>query len=58
MLMFVASFVTGCASTADWCAVNRPIRPTAADVETMSDGTARQLLEHNQTGAKLCGWKA
>lgn len=57
MIAFVTSFVAGCATTADWCATNRPIRPTAAEVETMSDGTARQLLEHNRTAAKVCGWK-
>lgn len=57
MLMFVASCLAGCVTTADWCAVNSPIRPTADDVATMSNGTARQLLEHNKTGAQLCGWK-
>lgn len=56
MLMCVMSFVTGCATTADWCSSNRPIRPTAEEVETMSGGAARQLLEHNRTGAKVCGW--
>lgn len=51
------SLLAGCATTTDWCASNRPIRPRAEDVETMSSGTARQLLEHNRTGAKICGWK-
>lgn len=56
MIVFVTSFVSGCASTADWCASNRPLRPTTEDVEVMSGGTARQILEHNRIGAKACGW--
>ncbi|RVG70921.1 hypothetical protein CN222_01935 [Sinorhizobium meliloti] len=57
MMLFVMSYVAGCATTTDWCASNRPIRSTAEDVEAMSSGTARQILEHNRTGAKICGWK-
>jgi hypothetical protein len=25
-------------------------------VDQISDATARQILEHNLTGRKLCGW--
>ncbi|TCA17383.1 hypothetical protein E0H68_06305 [Rhizobium leguminosarum bv. viciae] len=57
MLLFVMSFVAGCATTPDWCASNRALRPTAEDVETISSGMARQILEHNRMGAKACGWK-
>jgi len=35
-----------------------PIRPTAADVEAISDELVRQLVVHNETGAALCGWEA
>jgi len=35
---------------------NRPIRPTAEDVQSISTGTARQILEHNRMGQDSCGW--
>jgi hypothetical protein len=25
--------------------------------DVLTDGTARQILAHDETGAKLCGWK-
>ncbi|TBA24709.1 hypothetical protein ELH61_02355 [Rhizobium ruizarguesonis] len=58
MLMCVICSAAGCATTSSWCAANRPIRPTANDVETMSSGTARAILQHNETGAASCGWKS
>jgi hypothetical protein len=39
---------TGC----DW---TRPILVNGADV--LSDATARQILAHNEAGAKHCGWR-
>lgn len=39
---------TGC----DW---TRPIYIAREDV--LTDSTARTILTHNQTGARLCGWK-
>ncbi len=37
------------------CGWTRPIYLDKTDV--LSDATARAILEHNQTGAKNCGWK-
>lgn len=37
------------------CLGFRPIFTSSRDV--LTEGTARQLLDHNETGAKLCGWK-
>ena len=47
----------GCATagSGDFCAVASPIRPIVKDV--LTDGTVRQILAHDETGAKLCGWK-
>jgi hypothetical protein len=56
MLTCVAIFASGCVATRD-CDWAKPIRPTEADVALVSDGLARDLLTHNETGAKLCGWK-
>ena len=49
-----------CATTAGLetsaaCLAFRPILPSRADV--MTDETKRQILAHDETGAKLCGWK-
>ncbi|QTP33478.1 hypothetical protein B7759_02072 [Burkholderia glumae] len=37
------------------CNWTKPIYLDKADV--LSDATAREILEHNLTGAKNCGWK-
>lgn len=43
------------ASTApDFCATAKPIYINKGDV--IVDDTARQILAHNKTGRKLCGW--
>lgn len=42
----------------DFCDVAKPIRPTAAQVDAMTDAQVKELLAHNRKGAKLCGWKA
>jgi hypothetical protein len=36
----------------DWA---MPILPSRAD--QLTDGTALQILTHNETGARLCGWR-
>lgn len=38
----------------DYCTPWRPIYVSKQDV--LTDGTARAILEHDRTGAKLCGW--
>jgi hypothetical protein len=57
MLLGLLAFLTGCASGGagiDPCGPWRPIYVSRADV--LTDGTARALLAHNETGARLCGW--
>lgn len=49
---------SGCVSTrATGCDGFRVIRPAAADVDRMSGQLARQILAHNEFGAKNCKWK-
>ena len=38
------------------CSYFRPIRPTAADVEVISQSLADQVLAHNEVGQSRCGW--
>lgn len=53
------ALLSGCATngvgTEGGCEAFRPIYTSRADVFT--DGTAEQLLAHNLTGARLCGWE-
>ena len=39
----------------EMCAPWRPILTSRAD--DMTRGTAEQVLAHNETGRRLCGWK-
>ena len=58
MMSVIVVLTAGCGidgldpSDCDWA---KPIRPSRAD--QLSDGTARQILVHNETGAELCGWR-
>lgn len=52
-LMLLASCGSGGAGI-DACGPWRPILVSRAD--TLTDGTARQILAHNDTGARLCRW--
>ena len=40
-----------------FCGVEHPIRPTKAEVATLSDTTVAAILAHNEKGQRLCGWK-
>ncbi len=60
LLCVTVALLAGCATehprpgqmVCDWA---EPIRPSRAD--QLTDGTARQILAHNETGARLCGWQ-
>lgn len=53
-----ALFATACASgPATDCAGFSPIRPTAQDVEVISEPLARGILAHNRFGQAHCGWQ-
>lgn len=49
--------LAGCATvpSGDFCDVASVIRPSVQD--QMTDGTKRQLLAHNEYGARVCAWK-
>ena len=54
MTLMLAS-TNGCVTSKNVCGWAKPILPSRADV--LTDGTARQILTHNETGASLCGWR-
>lgn len=49
--------LTGCGGSAinDYCSVASPIYVSKKDGFTSL--TARQILDHNETGEKICRWK-
>ncbi|PBB75221.1 hypothetical protein CK227_10540 [Mesorhizobium sp. WSM4308] len=54
-LLLVAA---GCTTTGgSFCAVEHPIRPTKAEVATLSDASVAAILAHDEKGATLCGWR-
>lgn len=66
LVALLTSFAaTGCATTREkeireattdstYCNTAKPIYISKTD--SISDATARQILEHNLTGKTLCGW--
>lgn len=64
--MLVAALVisslslAGCATRTEYidsyCLLAAPITPTKSEVDSMSELTSRQILVHNETGERRCGW--
>lgn len=61
-VLLISCAVSGCETmmknnpaAADFCATAKPIFVSRSD--EISDATAREILTHNLTGQKLCGWK-
>lgn len=56
LMMSVVAFVAGCETVrvfdCDWA---DPIYPSVDDA--LTDGTARDILTHNERGARFCGWQ-
>lgn len=53
----ILTLLGGCSAIGggtDACGPWRPILVSRGDV--LTDGTARQLLAHNEAGRALCGW--
>ena len=57
MLCVLILLISGCAvRPVNECLIFAPIYLEPEDVTAVSDPLARQLLEHNETGAAVCGW--
>lgn len=59
LVLLLASLTAGCATCpktirVDPCAGWAPIYPSKND--SLTDGTARQILAHDEHGAKVCHW--
>lgn len=58
--MALALLVSGCThgrATDTGCAAFRTIYLTSAEIDMLTDESAAQVLAHNETGARLCGWR-
>ena len=58
LVLIAALALSGCATAGggSYCGAAFAIRPTKADGPVISGQLTDQLLTHNKTGAKLCGW--
>jgi hypothetical protein len=55
LTLLLASCKSGPATEpSNGCEWVRPIYPSKDD--SLTDGTARQILNHNETGKDICGW--
>jgi len=44
-------------ASGSFCAIAKPQRPSAAEIEAMSDARVADVLAHNRKGQSLCGWR-
>jgi hypothetical protein len=55
MLLAALSLSAGCVpNDCDWA---KPIRPTSGDLQVASPDLIEDVLVHNRSGAKFCGWR-
>lgn len=61
MLCLLMPLVASCASGPaidTFCVINEPMRPSLKQIAALSDQQVAQMLVHNRTGARRCGWRA
>lgn len=59
LALLLLSAVAGCSNgSGSFCAAAKPHRFSEVTLSAMTDEEIAQELAHNETGAKLCGWKA
>lgn len=57
-IIALSLLLAGCTTSGgSFCAVGHPIRPTQAEVATLSGASVAAILAHNEKGRKLCGWR-
>jgi len=61
LVLGMAEMVVGCSlmpvrTIHDECVIDRPVRLTHDEFLALSDESAKQIRQHNETGAKVCGW--
>lgn len=57
MWLVILTLLSGCAGTGLATSACGPWRPILVSVQdTLTRGTAADILAHNETGRRLCGW--
>jgi hypothetical protein len=57
-VLMLSLILAGCTTTGgSFCTVEHPIRPSQAEVATLSDASVNAILAHNEKGQRLCGWE-
>ena len=58
-LLAVVTILAACQSApqAQFCQIAKPMRPTAAEIDAMTDQSIAAMLSHNERGKVLCGWR-
>lgn len=50
--------LAGCTTTkGSFCGIAKPLRPSVAAIDAMTDAQVKDLVVHNRKGEKMCGWK-
>ena len=49
--------LTGGRGGGSFCEVEKPVRPSSAELAAMSPARKRETLAHNKFGARQCGWR-
>lgn len=57
LLTAVLNGLSACTTTkGSFCDIAKPLRPSKATIETLTDEEAGAVLAHNLKGKRLCGW--
>ncbi|MGN6773172.1 MAG: hypothetical protein ACTHJQ_25485 [Rhizobiaceae bacterium] len=50
--------LVSCTTTSgSFCSISHPIRLSKKTVDALTDAEVKEILTHNRTGQKLCGWR-
>lgn len=52
-LILIVSSIAGCATSGNYCDLSKILRPSRSD--QLTEGTKRQIVEHNLKYEKFCG---
>jgi len=59
LILCLLIIVSGCQSiSGDFCQIERPEYLTESEIDALPPSTARRILDRNEQGERLCGWKS
>ncbi len=57
-VILAALLLAGCQTGGDFCLIEKPEYLTSEQIDALPPETARRILNRNEQGEKICGWKA